>query len=207
MAPDKATLRAAMHARREALEPADRSQAAIAIAQFADGVVHVAGGKAAPLVSSYWAIGPELDPTQLERALVARGCTLCLPVMVGKAKPLVFRRYVFGDVLVERTWGIREPLAAAAVVTPDILLVPLLAVDATGARLGYGGGFYDRTLRALRADRTITAVGVGYDEQIADAVPTESYDERLDWLLTPAGLKRCLPARPTPSPPPLAPAR
>jgi 5-formyltetrahydrofolate cyclo-ligase len=188
---DKAALRRHMLAHREAIDAAARATAGAAVARHVDAVLAVVPELQRPVVSSYLAIGPELDLATLEAALVERGARLCLPVMVGKGKPLVFRSYRLGDVLAERMWGIKEPVATAEVATPDILLVPLLAVDLTGARLGYGGGFYDRTLRALRASRAIVAVGVGYDEQLVDAVPTESYDERLDWLLTPAGLKRC----------------
>ena len=142
-------------------------------------------------MSSYWAIGPELDAVALEAALVARGASLALPVMVGKGKPLEFRAYGHGDTLAKRTWGIQEPLATAAVVQPDLLLVPALALDRTGHRLGYGAGFYDRSLAALRARKRIVAVGFAYDEQVIDAVPHMHYDEPLDWLLTPSGLFKC----------------
>ena len=76
-------------------------------------------------------------------------------------------------------------------VEPDILLVPLLAFDAQGRRLGYGGGFYDRTLAGLRARKRIVAVGLAYDEQQIDEVPHLDYDQRLDWVLTPSGPMRC----------------
>jgi 5-formyltetrahydrofolate cyclo-ligase len=88
-------------------------------------------------------------------------------------------------------WGIREPDESAPVVEPDVLLVPLLAFDRTGARLGYGGGFYDRTLRGLRDRKSIVTIGLGYASQEVDAVPHLDYDERLDWVLTPEGLIRC----------------
>jgi 5-formyltetrahydrofolate cyclo-ligase len=132
-----------------------------------------------------------MDPVSLEAALVARGASLALPVMVAKGKPLVFRSYAHGDTVAARTWGIHEPLASALAVQPDILLVPLLAADLTGARLGYGGGFYDRTLKELRVAKSIAAVGLCYDEQIVDAVPYLHYDEFLDYLLTPTGVTKC----------------
>ena len=75
-------------------------------------------------------------------------------------------------------------------VEPDVVLVPLLAFDSGGYRLGYGGGFYDRTLAGLRAKKAITAVGLAYDEQKVDALPHDSYDERLDWVLTPSGARK-----------------
>ena len=188
---DKATLRAQMHERRAGLSAAFRASAAVAIAALADDLLARIGAAPGSFISSYWAIGPELDPSPLGSALVSRGHTLCLPVMVGKAKPLVFRAYAKGDALVERTWGIKEPAATAATVTPSILLVPLLAFDNDGYRLGYGGGFYDRTLQALRETSAVTAVGLAYDDQRVDEVPHLSYDQPLDWVLTPSGLQRC----------------
>jgi 5-formyltetrahydrofolate cyclo-ligase len=190
---DKVALRKAMIEAREALDADERAHAAGSVAAHAEALLAVSPEVSAPVVSSYWAIGPEIDPVSLEAALVARSASLALPVMVGKGKPLLFRRYAHGDKVAPRTWGIHEPLATAASVAPDILLVPLLAADVTGARLGYGGGFYDRTLKALRETKTVVAVGLCYDEQIVDAVPHLHYDERLDWLLTPTGIRKCGP--------------
>jgi len=81
-------------------------------------------------------------------------------------------------------FGIQEPTAAAPVLRPDLLLVPLLAFDRSGHRLGYGGGFYDRTLRALRADGAVLAVGIAYAGQEVDAVPVAEYDQPLNWIVT-----------------------
>jgi 5-formyltetrahydrofolate cyclo-ligase len=187
----KAALRQEMHARREPLSVPERVAAATALALHADALLALVSASGRPVVSSYRAIGPELDPKLLEAALAVRGAQLCLPVMVGRSRPLLFRRYADGDALVARTWGIQEPADTAAVVTPDIMLVPLLAVDGTGARLGYGGGFYDRTLRDLRRNGRVVAVGIAYEVQVVAAVPTEDYDERLDQLLTPARLRAC----------------
>jgi 5-formyltetrahydrofolate cyclo-ligase len=89
-------------------------------------------------------------------------------------------------------WGIAEPMDDKPALDPDILLVPLLAFDVRGYRLGYGGGFYDRTLHRLRKLKPVVAVGLAYDELRVDAVPAESYDERLDWVLTPSGPIHCL---------------
>jgi 5-formyltetrahydrofolate cyclo-ligase len=87
-------------------------------------------------------------------------------------------------------WGIVEPLPDKPAVDPDVLIVPLLAFDKRGYRLGYGGGFYDRTLARLRAVKPVITVGVAYDEQEVDVVPTDVYDQQLDWMLTPSGPKR-----------------
>jgi 5-formyltetrahydrofolate cyclo-ligase len=189
---DKAALRAQMHERRAAISAEVRQSAARTIAARADELLAQVGAGTAACVSTYGAIGPELDPSALEAELLLRGCNLCLPVMVGKAKPLAFRKYAHGDQLVERMWGIKEPLATAAEVTPSILLVPLLAFDDQGWRLGYGGGFYDRTLQVLRAaPERVVAIGVAYDEQRVPEVLHLDYDEPLDWVLTPSGLRRC----------------
>lgn len=124
--------------------------------------------------------------------LQAEGFKLALPVMQGREKPLLMRAWSPGDTMAPAQWGIAEPLDDKPEVEPDVVLVPLLAFDARGYRLGYGGGFYDRTLRRLRKLKPVVAVGIAYDEQRVDAVPAESYDEKLDWVLTPSGPQRCL---------------
>jgi 5-formyltetrahydrofolate cyclo-ligase len=126
----------------------------------------------------------EFDIRPLMAELVGQGCRLALPVVVGKRQPLVFRAWQPGDALDEGVFGTLHPSPRCEVVEPDALIVPLLAVDEEGWRLGYGGGFYDRTLAGLRARKTITAIGVGFDAQIVPAVPHGPDDQRLDWLLT-----------------------
>ncbi len=93
--------------------------------------------------------------------------------------------------MAEAGFGCREPGANAALVAPDIVIAPLLAFDGTGARLGYGGGYYDRTLRALRAAGRIIAVGVGYQAQCVDRVPSGDGDEKLDWIVTEERAIKC----------------
>lgn len=143
------------------------------------------------IVSGFAAIRDEMNPADLLLWLHAEGFRLALPVMVGKAQALVMRAWTPGDAMEAAAWGIAEPMADKPEVEPDVVLVPLLAFDANGYRLGYGGGFYDRTLAKLRAKKKVVAVGIGYDEQKVDAVPVESYDQRLDWVLTPSGPLRC----------------
>lgn len=149
--------------------------------------------KAAPgaIVSGFSAIKDEIDAGPLLQRLAGEGFQLALPVMEGKGKPLLFRAWAPGDEMASATWGIAEPLPSRAVLEPDVVLVPLLAFDAQGYRLGYGGGFYDRTLAGLRAKKPIVAVGVAYDELRIDAVPHLDYDQRIDWVLTPSGPLRC----------------
>ena len=143
------------------------------------------------IVSGFSAIGDEIDPGPLMQRLHEEGYGLALPVMQGKGRPLLFRRFRPGDVLAETMWGIREPLPSAPEVFPDVVLTPLLAFDNAGYRVGYGGGFYDRSLAALRSVKPVLAIGLAYDEQRIDAVPHLDYDERLDWVLTPSGPLRC----------------
>ncbi|WP_333794446.1 5-formyltetrahydrofolate cyclo-ligase [Hyphomicrobium sp.] len=150
-----------------------------------------AGRPAPAIVSGFFPIGDEIDPGSLMRRLLGEGYRLCLPIMEGKGKPLIFRAWSPGDPMGEAAWGIREPLPEAPVLDPDIVLGPLLAFDAKGYRLGYGGGFYDRTLARLRALKPVVSIGLAFDEQRVDAVPYGDYDERLDWILTPSGPLKC----------------
>jgi 5-formyltetrahydrofolate cyclo-ligase len=144
------------------------------------------------IVSGFAAINDEINPGPLMSWLQAEGFRLALPVMQGRGKPLLMRAWTPGDAMKAAAWGIAEPMDDKPALDPDILLVPLLAFDTRGYRLGYGGGFYDRTLHRLRKLKPVVAVGLAYDELRVDAVPAESYDERLDWVLTPSGPIHCL---------------
>ena len=179
-----------MKAWRAGLSAAQMARAAEALA--AHGLAFLPGLAARAVVSGFASMPEELRAWPLLRRLHGEGYRLCLPVMQGKGKPLVFRAWAPGDAMDRRVWGIAEPKADKAELEPDVLIVPLLAFDAAGRRLGYGGGFYDRTLHALRARKKIVAVGLAYDEQKIDAVPHLDYDERLDWVLTPSGPIRCV---------------
>jgi 5-formyltetrahydrofolate cyclo-ligase len=137
-------------------------------------------------VSGYWPMRDELDPRPALLALHGRGHPLCLPVVVGKARPLCFRAWRPGDTLVSGGFGTQVPDAAQPEVAPRVLLVPLLAFDRAGYRLGYGGGFYDRTLAALRAAGEVVAIGVAIAAQEIAAVPHDATDARLDWIVTEA---------------------
>ena len=148
-------------------------------------------GPPSRIVSGFSSINDEINVGPLMQRLSDEGFPLALPVIAGKGKPLIMRAWKLGERLQKKTWGIKEPLPDAPEVHPDIVLVPLLAFDAEGYRLGYGGGFYDRTLAKLRAVKPIIAIGVAYDEQRVDAVPRGSYDEPVDWMLIPSGPFRC----------------
>ncbi|ODT97942.1 MAG: 5-formyltetrahydrofolate cyclo-ligase [Rhodospirillales bacterium SCN 65-16] len=135
-------------------------------------------------VSGFWPIKDEIDIVPLMAGLHADGCTIALPVVQLKGQRLLFRIWRPGDVLEAGVFGTVQPSSRCAVVEPDALLVPLLACDREGWRLGYGGGFYDRTIEELRRKRPVTAVGVGFDGQFLPEVPHGPDDQRLDWLLT-----------------------
>lgn len=185
----KKQLRTAAVERRAAAFAAHGSDASRRLAVHGLDFLRVPAGK---IVSGFAAIRDEINPADLMLWLHAEGYQLALPVMVGKSLPLTMRSWTPGDAMEAAQWGIAEPMADKPVVEPDVVLVPLLAFDARGFRLGYGGGFYDRTLARLRAKKPVVAVGIAYDEQKVDAVPVEAYDQRLDWVLTPSGPQRCL---------------
>lgn len=144
------------------------------------------------VVSGYRAIEAELDPAALLEGLAGAGLRTCLPVIQGRGKPLLFRAWRPGDVLEAGSWGIEQPGRTAIEMEPDVLLVPMLAFDQRGYRLGYGGGFYDRTLERLRALKPVIAIGLAFDEQEVETVPTGPHDVRLDWVLTPSGPRKCV---------------
>jgi 5-formyltetrahydrofolate cyclo-ligase len=179
----KAELRKRAIAARDALDPEYRRMASEALATHG---IAFAGRRPGALVSGFTAIGAEIDPLPLMTKL-APDHVLALPVLMGKGQPLAFRRWALGGPLRSGLWGIREPPDDAPVVEPEIVLVPLLAFDAKGRRLGYGAGYYDRTLAHLRSRRPIIAIGLAFDEQEVAEVPVGANDEPLDWVLTPSG--------------------
>lgn len=136
------------------------------------------------IVAGFWPMGDEIDVRPVMEALLARGNPVCLPVVAGKGRPLVFRDWTMETVLEPAGFGTSIPPTGAPEVKPDILLVPLLAFDREGYRVGYGGGFYDMTLEALRREKTLLAVGVAYAAQEVPAVPREAHDQPLDWIAT-----------------------
>ena len=183
----KSALRRIAKAKRASVPTAVQTHAAAAIAALGLAWLKPPAGPGTT-VSAFLSFGDELDTAPILRNLYSQGIKLCLPVMQGRDQPLGFRAWSPGDALVTVQWGIQEPQPTKPAVTPDILLVPLLAFDRRGNRLGYGGGYYDRTLAARRAgDNSCLAIGLAYDEQEVDAVPHLDYDQRLDGVLTPTG--------------------
>jgi len=136
------------------------------------------------VISGYHPIGSELDPRPLLVKLRRAGHSIALPVVLEKHAPLLFREWSEGDQMSLGPFGVKEPLPGSPEAMPNVLLVPLLAFDRRGYRLGYGGGFYDRTLTLLRKQGTPLAVGVGFAAQEVDAVPVAEYDQPLNWIVT-----------------------
>jgi 5-formyltetrahydrofolate cyclo-ligase len=176
----KVELRAAAQTRRDAL-PADvRKLAAETIAARKLPLAITPG----TIVSGFMPLKSEINPLPLLQKLAETGARLALPAIVGRGKPLIMRAWEFGAPLDRGQWGIREPKPEAPEVEPDILLVPLLAFDRAGNRLGYGAGYYDLTIHRLRALKPVTAVGIAFAVQEVPKIPTTSRDERLDLVLT-----------------------
>jgi len=153
-----------------------------ALAAFAD-MLPLAPGS---VVGGYHALAGEADPKLLLEALAARGHTIAYPRVAARNHALDFHRVPKGDALRRGAYGLLEPAAHFPKVTPGLLLVPLLAYDAAGHRLGYGGGFYDRTIAALK----VPAIGVAFSGQEMISLPVEAHDMALTGILTEHGLKR-----------------
>jgi 5-formyltetrahydrofolate cyclo-ligase len=134
-------------------------------------------------IGGYWPIGSEIDPLPAMRRLRGMGARLALPETTPARTPLRFRLWSEGETLLEGRYGTRHPSGAA--VTPDLLLVPLLAFDSRGHRLGYGGGYYDRTLAAWPH---AYAIGCGYAAQQVDEIPAVPYDAKVHAIATEHGV-------------------
>ncbi|PZW45713.1 5-formyltetrahydrofolate cyclo-ligase [Humitalea rosea] len=148
---------------------------------------HVLAAAAPPegaVVAGFWPMGAEIDPRPLMQALAERGHALVLPVTPPRGQPLRFRRWQPGEPLAPGPMGTSQP-AAGEWLDPDWLLVPLLAFDRRGGRLGYGGGYYDRTLAGLPNS---TAIGIAFSTQEVPEVPTGPLDQRLPMIATESGL-------------------
>ena len=136
------------------------------------------------VVSGFLPIGSEVDLRGILANLSAKGVISTLPCVVGNDMPLVFRAWQEGDELVKESFGTVAPAETAQEYAPDILMVPMLAFDRKGYRLGYGGGFYDRSLEKLRKEKNVIAVGVAYAAQEVEEVPRDHFDQPLDLIIT-----------------------
>src|SRR5262245_17767533 len=176
----KAQLRATALAARDALPVADRRRGAQAIAMRRFPVPLGEG----TIVAGYSPIRSECDPVPLMRSLAAQGAQLALPIVHAKDKELSFSEWRQGEQLVAGPYGILQPRTEAIPLEPDVILVPLAAFDRRCRRIGYGAGYYDRTLADLRKRKVVIAVGIAFAAQEVDAVPADEHDQRLDLVLT-----------------------
>ena len=181
----KSIVRESMLSLRKSIDAGQAADAASRVVALALSLIERYGPR---VVSGYVPMRDELDCLPLLSAIAEQGIATVAPVMVAKGERLIFRLWRPGDPLVPAAFGVSEPSSSAPRLEPDLLFVPLAAFDAEGFRLGYGGGFYDRTLAALRALKPVAAIGLAYDEQRVDQVPREPTDARLDAILTPYGL-------------------
>lgn len=140
------------------------------------------------MIGGYWPKSTEIDTRPLLRTLVEKGYKVCLPTVPGTGQPVVFRTWDPDDKLKEGLFGVHEPPATNKKVEPKWLLIPLLAFDKFGHRLGYGGGYYDRTIAELREKKDIITIGVGYATQQVKKVPFGPHDQLIDWFLTENGV-------------------
>ena len=176
---EKHELRAAMRANRKRLAGLD-PEAALRAAEHA--------GQLPPgeTVAVYRAIGSEIDVDALSLALARAGRQLCLPVVIERDAPMIFRHWSPGEPLELDEAGVPAPFPLAATVTPDLIVTPLLAFDAHGGRLGQGGGYYDRTFAALPG---AIRIGFAYAGQELENLPVEPHDIRLHGVLTERGYR------------------
>jgi 5-formyltetrahydrofolate cyclo-ligase len=137
----------------------------------------------------YWPCSSEIDPRPLGRRLEQAGARLCLPTVHTIDRALEFRAFRWDGHSRARRSGARAPAASAAIVRPDLVIVPLLAYDASGGRLGQGGGYYDRTISQLREGGPVFVLGLAYAGQEVERLPAETHDQPLDAVLTETGLR------------------
>lgn len=181
---EKAPYRSAMRDLRRALKLAHPDAAVQAAARYdprAVGRIEAA--------AIYHPRGAEIDPFPLAAILRRHGVRILLPVVVDKDAPLVFREMAEGGALPPDALGIPSPPPESPAIRPDLIVTPLLAFDRRGGRLGQGGGYYDRTLQALRAEGQVFMLGLAYASQELSEVPMGPHDERLDGVLTEQGFK------------------
>lgn len=164
--------------------PAD--ERAAMSARIAGALDEVIGSFDGRTVSLYWPFRGEPDLRDWMASVNERGGRTALPVVVEKGQPLVFRAYAPGDRLERGVWNIPQPAADTQVV-PDIVLSPVVGFDPASYRLGYGGGFFDRTLAA--APRRPLVIGVGYDMQAVATIYPQAHDVPMDVILTETGTR------------------
>ncbi|MFZ1814004.1 MAG: 5-formyltetrahydrofolate cyclo-ligase [Rhizobiaceae bacterium] len=180
----KAALRKEALARRDALDPQSRIETSLQIVQIADPLLEFDPGT---VVSAFLPIRSEIDLRPLMDRLRQRGARLCLPIVHDRTT-ILFRELIRGETLIETGFGTVGPGPDAPVLEPSILLMPLAAFDASGNRIGYGAGYYDRYVESLRAKgQSPFLMGFAFSVQQVDAVPAEPHDVPLDVIVTENG--------------------
>lgn len=180
----KAALRSQAHAIRAAIPQADRADAAAAVAAafFKD-----VAPAASDVVAAYWRIRDELDCQPILVRLMDNNHTVILPVVLGAEEPLDLRVWEQGEALYEAGFGTLAPSEQAPRAEPDLVIMPLLGFDKNGTRLGYGGGYYDRTLANLSKKPRL--IGLAFAAQELDEIPREAHDVPLDAVITENGIR------------------
>ena len=153
-----------------------------------ENLVSAIAGLPGEVVAGYWPIRTEIDPREALTEL-SKSRQIVLPVVLGDGQPLEFRLWAPGAEMIEGAFGAAIP-ANTDTLDPDVVIVPLSAYDLRGYRLGYGGGFYDRTLEQLRSIKPMAAIGFAYSAQQTDSVPIENTDQPLDGIVTELGYTR-----------------
>lgn len=182
---EKKKIREQCLAKREAINERDAKKAADAII---DHLLHFIPPPVR-FIAGYRPIRGELDVTPVLKRLAKRDHMICLPVMMGRDRPLQFRRWSIGNPMDKDRYGIEIPPITEPVIVPDVVIVPLVAFDDEGRRLGYGAGFYDRTIRQLRDEKEdLRIIGAAYSKQRVKSIPADMHDEYLDAVVTEKGI-------------------
>jgi 5-formyltetrahydrofolate cyclo-ligase len=180
----KAALRNRARAARASLDHGERADAAVAAAKNFFNAIAL---QASDVVAAYWRIRDELDCQPILVKLMDSNQTVVLPVVMGPEEPLDLRVWEQGASLYESGFGTLAPSDLAPRAEPDIVIMPLLGFDSRGTRLGYGGGYYDRTLACMRKKPML--VGFAFAAQELDRIPREPHDVPLDVIVTEAGVR------------------
>ncbi len=180
-------MRSVARHQRRVLQQAQGITAALAVCDHVLKAPFITGGG---VVAAYWPTGDEMDTRPLLEMMAGRDIICALPVIVGPGQPLIFRRWQPDTPLVTGRFDVQIPDQSNPVVTPRIVLTPLLAFDQAGYRLGYGGGYYDRSLAWLRRQSAaVIACGLAFSGQEVKAIPHDAHDQRLDWIVTEKGVR------------------
>ena len=191
-ATEKRALRIAARDRRDTLDAAYRQMASKQALLNLLGVMPL---RSDSTVAVFWPKGAEIDTRPIFNALAALDIATCLPRVAAKERPLAFFRYHPGEALLEGPMRVLEPLPIGEMIRPTIVVVPMLAFDDAGCRLGYGGGFYDRTLPTLGPG--LTAIGLAFAAQHVPTLPREATDVPLEVIVTEAGVHHFPDQRPS----------